>query len=100
MGRLLAKVEALQVENEELKDILEQRDAEILSLSNDMMAKQQPPKPPAVPKRSPRSATHLSSALRESLPVHRSFTAWPGSHGQLWHVPGSPGCPQPWPELG
>ena len=101
MGRLLTKVKALQVENEELKGILEQRDAEILTLSTDMMAKQQqqPPKPPAAPKRSPRSATHLASGLQGSLPLSRAFPAWPGSHGQLRHVPGSPGCPQPWPEL-
>ncbi|BDA51580.1 hypothetical protein COCOBI_19-1360 [Coccomyxa sp. Obi] len=100
MERLGARVKGLQMENEELRDALEQRNAEILTLSMDMLAKQ--PQAAAALKLSPPPAAHLASALRGDLPRHRRSSAWAG---QPRHVPGSPGSlrlptAQPWPELG
>lgn len=92
MESLVAKVQALQADNKELNSILKQRNAEILTLSMELPAKQKLSPPAAI----------LALGFRGNAPLHGSFSAWPGSHGQPRHMPGSPGCLPglPRPEVG
>ncbi|CAL8465676.1 g5212 [Coccomyxa elongata] len=94
MENLVAKVQALQADNKELKSMLEQRNAAIRTLSMELPAEQKLLPPPGM---------HVATSVYPGdVLLQRSFSVRPSCHGQPRHVSGSPGClpGQPWPEFG